>query len=111
MEVDVGIICSCLMLLPAFLKHHLPESCKSFLSLSLSRITASFSGMSGMKSSERSTKNTWPKDKYHSIGKSHGSMIQAHSTGPPSEASIEMHDPPEWVQVSNVQSAYVRSPV
>lgn len=30
-EINVGLICSCLMVLPAFLRHHLPESAKSYL--------------------------------------------------------------------------------
>ncbi|KAI0483408.1 hypothetical protein GGR56DRAFT_624245 [Xylariaceae sp. FL0804] len=30
-ELNIGLICSCLMLLPAFLRHHLPESTKSSL--------------------------------------------------------------------------------
>ncbi|KAI0451111.1 hypothetical protein F5B21DRAFT_488212 [Xylaria acuta] len=38
LEINVGLECSCLMLLPAFLRHHLPESTKSYLrSFSFSR--------------------------------------------------------------------------
>ncbi|KAI8628367.1 hypothetical protein F5Y19DRAFT_486046 [Xylariaceae sp. FL1651] len=30
-EINVGLMCSCLLLLPGFLRHHLPESTKSFI--------------------------------------------------------------------------------
>ncbi|KAI1088701.1 hypothetical protein F5B19DRAFT_470210 [Rostrohypoxylon terebratum] len=38
LEINIGLICSCLMLLPAFLRHHLPESAKQyFKSISFSK--------------------------------------------------------------------------
>ncbi|KAI2465600.1 hypothetical protein F4781DRAFT_408617 [Annulohypoxylon bovei var. microspora] len=52
LEINVGLICSCLMLLPAFLRHHLPESAKSyFRSISLSK-----GSRSGKNSSSKSQK-------------------------------------------------------
>jgi hypothetical protein len=110
MEIDVGIVCSCLMLLPAFLKHHLPQSWCESLSESVSRLADSLSSMTGKKSSQRSTNgNSWPKDSYREMDKSHGLIVKTHSTGPPTEASLEMQDPPEWAQAWNPQSAHVRA--
>ncbi|KAI0133382.1 hypothetical protein F4776DRAFT_133516 [Hypoxylon sp. NC0597] len=51
LEINVGLICSCLMLLPAFLRHHLPESAKSyFRSIALSKGSKSGKGSSSGKS-------------------------------------------------------------
>ncbi|XDG03564.1 hypothetical protein ABKA04_003179 [Annulohypoxylon sp. FPYF3050] len=52
LEINIGLICSCLMLLPAFLRHHLPESAKAyFKSISFSR-----GSRSGKNSSDPSQK-------------------------------------------------------
>jgi hypothetical protein len=56
------------MLLPAFLKHHLPESLKALLSRSLDRL----SNMSSRRTQSRSLpqhgfEKAWPTDKYRNI--------------------------------------------
>ncbi|KAF2466569.1 uncharacterized protein BDR25DRAFT_336433 [Lindgomyces ingoldianus] len=72
-EVDVGIMCSCLMLFPAFLKHHLPEEARTFVSESLSRISSAFSGISRSQSTAgKGSEKAWPIDKYQSIN--HGKL-------------------------------------
>ncbi|KAI1875018.1 hypothetical protein JX265_003703 [Neoarthrinium moseri] len=46
LEINIGLICSCLILLPAFLRHHLPESTKSYLrSISVSKSKSKKSSM------------------------------------------------------------------
>ncbi|KAI0013030.1 hypothetical protein F4779DRAFT_565232 [Xylariaceae sp. FL0662B] len=57
LEINVGLICSCLMLLPAFLRHHVPESTKSYLR-SISFTRSSRSGQSGKTS--KNTGGQWP---------------------------------------------------
>ncbi|KAI1079137.1 hypothetical protein F5B20DRAFT_545089 [Whalleya microplaca] len=52
LEINVGLICSCLMLLPAFLRHHIPESTKSYLR------SISFKSKSG-KSSIKKSAHQW----------------------------------------------------
>ncbi|KAI0879953.1 uncharacterized protein GGS22DRAFT_101847 [Annulohypoxylon maeteangense] len=48
LEINVGLICSCLMLLPAFLRHHLPESAKSyFRSITFSKGSGSAKASTG----------------------------------------------------------------
>ncbi|KAI1498013.1 hypothetical protein F5X99DRAFT_394875 [Biscogniauxia marginata] len=66
LEVNVGIICACLMLLPAFLDRHFPTKTKSFLSRLWSRIICfSYKRTKGETDySFRSDQNSWTHYQY-----------------------------------------------
>lgn len=55
-EINVGLICCCLMLMPAFLRHHLPESAKSYL-----RSITSIRNTSGKSSKNIPSFHRYPK--------------------------------------------------
>ncbi|KAI0892238.1 hypothetical protein F4806DRAFT_505649 [Annulohypoxylon nitens] len=81
-EVDVGIICSCLMALPAFLDRHLPERVKAVLTRSWFRVSAISSQKTKVANVSLSkSENSWPRSRYKHLaeGRSSEKIIQAPS--------------------------------
>ncbi|KAK3311924.1 hypothetical protein B0H66DRAFT_571266 [Apodospora peruviana] len=84
LEVNIGIICSCLMFLPAFLHRHLPESTR----YSLSRLwdyTLSTIGLGSKKSSSSLAMNSgqmgaWPGHARHTDSATHHPFVEMKPT-------------------------------
>ena len=60
-EIDVGIMCSCLMLLPAFINHHTPERWREYLSHRICQLSGSGS------ETKHYAECSWPKGRFREL--------------------------------------------
>jgi hypothetical protein len=100
-EIDIGIICSCLMLLPAFIKYHIPEKWRSYLSWKISHLSRSKS------ESWKISEGSWPHEEHrYTNGAISERKIPSQKALPLSQVSIELADQggllPSTRTISNV---------
>lgn len=86
-EIDIGIICSCLMLLPSFIKYHTPEKWRSYLSSKISRLSGTNSG------SWKISESSWPHEEpRYTNGAVDERKAASEKVLPLSGASVELAD-------------------